>query len=103
MSQIIYSEQASQDIIRFAEFIQEIEPNLKKRIISTIFDGIEILERFPQIAKPSQNEKYKHMRELFIPFGGSGYVVLYEYLQEKNVVLINSIRHAREAGYKFTE
>jgi len=100
MSQIIYSEQASKDIVRFAEFIQEIEPNLKKRIISTIFDGIEILDKFPQIAKSSENEKYKHMRELFIPFGGAGYVVLYEYHEEKNIVLINSIRHAKEAGYK---
>ncbi|MFI3198443.1 MAG: type II toxin-antitoxin system RelE/ParE family toxin [Methylococcaceae bacterium] len=100
MPQIIYSEQANSDIVRFVEFMQEIEPSLKQRVISTIFDGIEILQKFPRIAKPSEDEKYKHMRELFIAFGGTGYVVLYEYHEENNIVLINSIRHTREAGYK---
>lgn len=99
MPQIIYSEQANRDIARFAEFVQEIEPSLKQRVISTILDGIEILQKFPRIAKPSQDKKYKHMRELFIAFGGAGYVVLYEYHEKDNIVLINSIRHTREAGY----
>jgi len=100
MSQIIYTEQANRDIVRLAEFMQEIEPSLKQRVIFTIFDGIEILQKFPRIAKPSQDEKYKHMRELFIAFGSAGYVVLYEYHEESDVILINSIRHTREAGYK---
>jgi plasmid stabilization system protein ParE len=56
MPQIIYSEQANRDIVRFVEFMQEIEPSLKQRVISTIFDGIEILQKFPKIAKPSQDE-----------------------------------------------
>ena len=100
MSQIIYTEQANRDIVRFAEFMQESEPSLKQRVIFTIFDGIEILQKFPRIAKPSQDENYQHMRELFIAFGSAGYVVLYEYHEEKDLILINSIRHAREAGYK---
>jgi plasmid stabilization system protein ParE len=100
MPQIIYSEQANRDIVRLVAFIQEIEPRLKQRVIATIFDGIEILQKFPRIAKPSQDEAYKHMRELCIAFGGAGYVVLYEYHEENNSVLINSIRHTREAGYK---
>jgi len=80
--------------------MHEIEPSLKQRVILTIFDGIEVLQKFPLIAKASQDEKYKHMRELFIAFGNAGYVALYEYHAEKDLVLINSIRHTREAGYK---
>ncbi|MBT9096634.1 type II toxin-antitoxin system RelE/ParE family toxin [Methylovulum psychrotolerans] len=30
----------------------------------------------------------------------AGYVVLYEHHEENDIVLINSIRHTREAGYK---
>ena len=80
--------------------MQDIDPSLKQRVISTILDGIEILRKFPRIAKPSKDERYRHMRELFIPFGGTGYAVLYEHHADDDIVLINSIRHAREAGYK---
>ncbi|MDP1774185.1 MAG: type II toxin-antitoxin system RelE/ParE family toxin [Methylobacter sp.] len=82
--------------------MQTIEPSLKKRVVLTILDGIERLESFPQIAKPSQDEKYKHMRELFVPFGGAGYSVLYEYKAEADTILIASIRHTKESGYKLS-
>lgn len=41
------------------------------------------------------------MRELFVPFGGAGYSVLYEYKEKSDTVLIASIRHTKESGYKF--
>lgn len=100
MPQIIYSDKARSDLIRVAEFMAEIEPNLKGRVILTIAEGIAILKTFPQIAKPAQDEKYSHMRELFIPFGKAGYSVLYEYNIESNAVYIAAIRHTRESGYK---
>ena len=100
MSRIIYSDQANRDIVRLADFMQEIEPSIKQRVILTILEGIQILSDFPCIAKPAQDEKYKHLRELFIPFGGSGYSVLYEYRQPSDTVLIAAIRHTRESGYK---
>ena len=82
--------------------MQAVEPSLKKRVVLTILEGIERLESFPQIAKPSQDEKYQHMRELFVPFGGAGYSVLYEYKEESDTVLIASIRHTKESGYKLS-
>lgn len=99
MPQIIYSDRVEIDLIRVSEFMAEIEPNLKSKVVVTILEGIEILKTFPQIAKPSQDEKYKHMRELFISFGKSGYSVLYEYDMQNEAVYIASIRHSREAGY----
>ena len=103
MPQIIYSEQATGDIVRLAEFLEEIEPGLKQKVISAILEGIEILEKFPRIAKASQDEKYKAMRELFIAFGKAGYVAMYEYHEEKSIVLITAIRHTREAGFKLEQ
>jgi addiction module RelE/StbE family toxin len=100
MSQIVYSGQSNRDLVRLAESMQEIEPRMRKRVIETILNGIEILERFPCISKISQDGRYKNMRELFIPFGNSGYLALYEYIEQTDIVLIASIRHAREAGYK---
>ncbi len=80
--------------------MQTHNPALKKRVVLTILEGIERLESFPCIAKASQEEKYRFMRELFIPFGGAGYSVLYEYKDEADTVLIASIRHTKESGYK---
>ncbi len=100
MPRIIFTDQANRDIVRLADFMQEVDPSLKKRLITTILDGIQILSDFPGIAKTAQDEKYKHLRELFIPFGGAGYSVLYEYRQPSDTVLIAAIRHTRESGYK---
>jgi plasmid stabilization system protein ParE len=103
MPQIIYSDQSNRDLARLSGFMAEIDPSLKSRMILTIVNGIERLKIFPGIAKPSHDEKYKHMRELFIPFGAAGYVALYEYREKTDTVLIASIRHARESGYKLDQ
>lgn len=39
------------------------------------------------------------MRELIIPFGHAGYVVLYRYEDSLDMVFIVAFRHMREAGY----
>ncbi|MBB5274336.1 hypothetical protein HNR26_000374 [Rhizobium rosettiformans] len=39
------------------------------------------------------------MRELVIPFGETGYVALYRYDEEADLVYILAFRHQREAGY----
>jgi plasmid stabilization system protein ParE len=100
MSQIVYSENARNDLVRFAEFSKAIKSGLEKRVIKIIFEGIDRLKAFPEIAPPSQHERFQHMRELFIPFGKNGYCVLYEYQAETGIILINAIRHAKEAGYR---
>lgn len=99
MPQIIYTDQALWDIVRVSEFMAQIEPNLKGKVLATISEGIELLSTFPEIAKPAQDEQYEHMRELFVPFGKAGYSVLYEYDAESKAVYIAAIRHTREAGY----
>ena len=39
------------------------------------------------------------LRELVISQGKSGYVALYSYEREEDVVLLLAIRHQKEAGY----
>jgi plasmid stabilization system protein ParE len=103
MPQIIYSDQSNRDLARLSEFMAKIEPTLRSRVVITIVNAIEQLKTFPEIAKPSQDKKYQHMRELFIPFGAAGYAALYEYQEKTDTVLIASIRHVREAGYKLDQ
>lgn len=100
MPQVIFTDNASRSLARLADFMAEKEPSLRGRVISTIIEGIEPLETFPKIAKCSLDERYKHMRELFIRFGSGGYIVLYEYIEKTDIVLINAIRHSKEKDYE---
>lgn len=100
MPQIIYSEQTSLDFARIAVFCDSIAPNLKNKAIAEIIKGIDVLRTFPEITAFCDDEAYKHMRELKIPFGKSAYIVLYEYDQSLDEVIIAAIRHGKEAGYK---
>lgn len=40
----------------------------------------ELLERFPQAGRPAEDLEPEH-RELLIPFGGAGYVLLYHFAE----------------------
>jgi plasmid stabilization system protein ParE len=100
MPQITYSEQTSLDFARIAIFLDSIAPNLKERAISEIIKGVDVLRTFPEITAFCPDEPYKHMRELKIPFGKSAYLVLYEYDKSLDEVIIATIRHAKESGYK---
>jgi plasmid stabilization system protein ParE len=100
MSQIIYSEQTNHDFLRFSDFMESVNPEMKKEVVSTIMRGISILKNHPEIVAFCKDERYKHMRELFIPFGKNGYCVLYQYTVATDTVLIAAIRHSRESGYK---
>lgn len=56
-----------------------------------------ILETEPEIGRPF--DELPELRELLIPFGGSGYVVLYRYEINSDTVYMLAFRHQKEAGY----
>ncbi len=55
------------------------------------------LERFPDAGR--RDEVDQDLRELVIPFGGSGYVALYHYEEISDQVLILAFRRQKEVGY----
>jgi plasmid stabilization system protein ParE len=57
----------------------------------------KLLETSPVIGRLT--EQPPELRELIIPFGGSGYVALYRYEASEETVYILAFRHQREAGY----
>jgi plasmid stabilization system protein ParE len=86
---------AEADLHRLYEFLAADDPLAADAVADLILEGIAILERHPLIGRPAEEGK----RELVISRGRSGYVALYKYLQEEDVVLVLSLRHQREAGY----
>ena len=56
-----------------------------------------LLEKDPYIGRPL--EDLPELRELVIKFGGSGYVGLYRYEKQTDIVYLLAYRHQKEAGY----
>lgn len=60
-----------------------------------IISAIDVLADNPRIGRPVQDDK----RELVIGHGSHGYVALYHYLPEIDIVLVLAVRAQREAGF----
>jgi len=56
-----------------------------------------MLESAPGIGRPLPD--LPELRELVIVFGDSGYVALYRYVPDEDVVFVLAFRHQKEAGY----
>ena len=69
-----------------------------KAAVETIRRQAKNLSRFPDAGRPA-DDLAPEQRELIIPFGSTGYVLIYEVWGD--VVLILSVKHQREAGYQF--
>ena len=91
---------ARADLLRLYDFILERDPSdftLAERAISAISQGFRVLEFSPFTCRKAQAET-PFLRELVIPFGGSGYVALFE-IEDNSMVTILAIRHQREDDY----
>ncbi len=96
MPQIIYTDKSRNDLQRLADFISNVAPHVKDKMIDNLLGGISQLTANPRLGKPSDRALF---RELIIPFGHSAYVVLYRYDEKNDIVIITRIRHGRENGF----
>ncbi len=81
---------AIQDRRRIIAFLARYNPSAARRASRTIIDAIAQLSQYPFIGLGVDD-----MRELYIQFGDSGYVV--QYRVDADVVVIARIFHMREA------
>jgi plasmid stabilization system protein ParE len=93
--------EALEDLQRLEEFLVEFamqhgDFELPLRAIDAIQHEMRILETNPYTCRKVGGNPLE--RELVIPFGGSGYVALFEILSEHEVV-VSAIRHQREDDY----
>lgn len=77
-------------------FLTEKNEDAAIAAIKAIRDKAILLENYPNAGRPADDLE-PEQRELLVPFGVSGYVLLY--LIEKNIVYILAVRHQREVGY----
>lgn len=96
MLSLKWTPQALADVRRLHRFLSDRNPDAAMRAVRTIRGGVEILARQPRIGHPA-DDMDPEFREWLIPFGQSGYLVLYR-IDAGEVVLL-AVRHGREAGF----
>jgi toxin ParE1/3/4 len=96
MARLRLSERIQADFDRILDHLSGFAPDgAADRIASTI-EALNVLERSPLIGRPVEDG----MRELVIATGRYGYLALYRYLSELDIVFVLAVRSQREAGYR---
>jgi toxin ParE1/3/4 len=83
--------------VRWAyRFLVEKDKDAARAAAGSLRRQAAILAKYPQAGRPSGDFDPEH-RELVVPFGATGYVIVYEVNADRVVIL--AVRHQKEAGY----
>lgn len=94
-----FTPEADEDLLRLFDYLLERDLAAAERAQAAIAKALELLEVFPfSCRKASGGSGSPFLRELIIPFGGSGYVALFE-IEAPDTVTILAMRHQREEDY----
>jgi plasmid stabilization system protein ParE len=96
MTELAYTEQALLDLERLSDFLVESDPQAAQDTAALILDALEILVQHPEIGR----KVHFGQRELVISRGQTGYLALYRFLPHIDRILVLTLRHQRESGYK---
>ena len=97
MPRIIVTQEAALGLERCRSFLMEKNPPAAMRAAQAIKRSFSLLQSEPEIGRPLDD--LPELRELIIPFGGSGYVALYRYDVKTSSSYVLAFRHQKEAGY----
>lgn len=95
--QVSYTPAARADIKRLFGFFLDHDVAAARQALAAIIKGTDLLREFP-FACRKVDDANPFLRELIIPFGGAGYVALYEIDDDKTVTIL-AVRHQREDDY----
>ncbi len=98
-----FSAAADEDLVRLFDFVlqRELESesgdlDIPERALQAIKDGLGFLKSSPFACRKVGDSPF--VRELVINFGSTGYVALFEIVDDSTVI-IGAIRHQREDDY----
>lgn len=98
MSRIELAPEVGDDFDRILDHLAQHDVDDAPSRIREIIQAIAVLEQSPLIGRPVQADK----RELVIGRRSRGYVALYRYVAEIDIVFVLALRSQREAGYTRT-
>ncbi|MGE7137582.1 type II toxin-antitoxin system RelE/ParE family toxin [Luteibacter sp. NPDC031894] len=94
--EVRYTDGARADLLRLTDFLAESDADAAERALATLVRAVRILDEFPYTCRRA-GERNPFLRELVVPFGNNGYVVLF-HIGSEHVTLL-AIRHQREDDY----
>ena len=96
MARIELAVEVGEDVERILEHLKGHEVADPTARVEEIIAAIEVLTHSPLMGRPASGQ----LRELVIGRRARGYVALYRYVAESDIVFILAIRAQREAGYE---
>ena len=101
---VTLSQEAVADLRRLEDFAIEREVasetpdwTTPQRAIDALREGMRLLTWSPYSCRRAELGNGRS-RELIVPFGGTGYVVLFEIVADE--VVVGAVRHQREEDYR---
>lgn len=95
MAQVVYAQNALSNLERAFAFLAEHDPAAAVDAAVAIRKAVEILTEHPLIGRRIEGE----IRELVISYGKTGYIALYRFLPEQDLIRILAVRHQRELDF----
>jgi plasmid stabilization system protein ParE len=97
--QVVLAPEAQEDLERLYLFALERDPTIADRALAAIENAYALLRHSPFSCRKAADGKLGPLvRELVISFGATGFVALFEILDD-TTVLITAMRHQRESDY----
>lgn len=91
---MIYAASALLDVERIVDHVAKAAPELSGMVVRRISEAVSLLGEHPLMGRSVEHG----LRQLVISRGRTGFVALYRFLEQDDVVLILALRHQREAG-----
>ncbi len=96
---VCFTPQAEADLLRLFDFLLAQDAATAEKARAAIAKAIELLEVFAfSCRKALGGDGNPFLRELIIPFGGSGFVALFE-IENRETVTLLAVRRQREEDY----
>lgn len=92
-----FSKAARDDIERLYRFLAEQHIPSANAAMAALEKAWDVLRDFPYTCR-KVDPTNPFLRELLIPFGGAGYVVLFE-IEDQHTITLLAVRHQREDDY----
>lgn len=96
MATVEFAPETADDFARIIDYLNLIGATRPRTAITRILNALRALEANPGLGRLAGGTR----RELVIGRGVTGYLALYEYLAELDLVLILAVRSQREQRYR---